>query len=356
MPFKYAGKTSRPKKEKVTLLMRSEKIFHVIFAEQFDRQVLDFLCRLATQLRKIAKSREGIDFLHSLLSHKSAMLYFTQPSTRTFLSFVRACQYLGMDYGEVRDPNISSFYKGESEMDGVRTFSSYFDLIIMRHHEGGLAEKAAYMLNDTPRPIPVISGGAGSDEHPTQALLDVYTLQRSFEERQGGIEGIHVAFIGDVARGRTVRSLVKLLALYDNIKITFVSPAELSIRDDIRSWLDRKKTPYAETTDFREIIKEADAFYVTRIQDEYDGAIKSSEIDYGPFKLTLEDVQEMKPAAIIMHPLPRRDELDPRIDLDRRAIYWRQERNGMWIRSALMAYIFNMESRILDYYSEHYKY
>ena len=357
MPYPYEKLTKLPTREKLTLLMRSEKLFHIIFAEQFGKKTLDLLFGVATKLRKIAKSREGQDFLGNLLAHKSAMLYFTQPSTRTYLSFVRACQFLGMNYAEVRDPSISSSFKGESDIDGVRTFSNYFDLIIMRHAEGGFAEKVAYLMNETGRPIPVISAGAGPDEHPTQALLDLYTLSRSFEERAGGINGIHIAFMGDVARGRTVRSLAKLLTRYENVTMTFVSPPELQIKEDLRKWLDRKGAQYKEIDDVNTIIRDIDAIYVTRVQDEYkDQSIADDEVDYGPYCLTIEQVNTMKPTAIVMHPLPRRDELDFRIDQDPRAAYWKQERNGMWIRAALVAYVFNADSLINHYYTENYGY
>jgi aspartate carbamoyltransferase catalytic subunit len=355
-PYLHNEKISLPTREKVTLLNQNEKIFHVIFAEQFDLRKIEMICKIATNLRKIAKSKEGANFLTTLLSHKSAMLYFTQPSTRTYLSFVRACQYLGLNYAEVRDPSVSSSYKGESDIDGVKTFSSYFNLIIMRHNEGGFAERVAYTMNDSVRPVPVVSAGAGPDEHPTQALLDIYTLKRSFENRTKGINGIHIAFMGDVARGRTVRSLSKLLSRYDSVKITYIAPDKLKIKDDLRSWLSREKVDYNETNNFKKIIKDIDAMYVTRIQDEYDQNKESSYIDYKPYHLTLEDVEMMKPTAVVMHPLPRREELDVRIDLNHRAMYWRQERNGMWIRAALIAYLFNCEGQILDYYSTNYNY
>lgn len=356
MPYPFDELVSLPKREKLTLLNNNEKLFHLIFAEQFSRPLLDRLGRDATKLRKIAKSSEGLGFLSGLLAHKSAMLYFTQPSTRTYLSFVRACQYLGMDHAEVRDPRVSSAMKGESDIDGVRTFSSYFDLIIMRHQEGGFAERVAYLMREIDRPIPVISGGAGTDEHPTQALLDVYTLQRSFEDRPKGIDGLRIAFVGDVARGRTVHSLTRLLALYNGVKMVFVSPPELCIQPRHRAFLDRNRVGYSETSNLAEVVGGVDAVYVTRIQDEYDKDQESSKIDYTGFYLTPELVAKMREDAIIMHPLPRRQELDPSIDSDKRAKYWRQERNGMWIRAALIAYVFNVDGDIQDYWSENYSY
>ena len=357
MPYPYDDLTTLPTREKLTLLMKNEKLFHVIFAEQFGKKTLELLFGVATRLRKIAKSREGADFLSNLLARKSTMLYFTQPSTRTYLSHVRAVQHLGMNYAEVRNPRISSAFKGETDIDGVRTFSNYFDLIIMRHEEGGFAERVAYLMNETNRNIPVISAGAGPDEHPTQALLDIYTLRRSFEGRTGGINGIHIAFMGDVARGRTVRSLAKLLTRYDDVHLTFVSPPELKIKTDLKKWLDKKNVKYFETEDVNQVIRDVDAIYVTRIQDEYkDDSIADDQVDYTPYCLTIDQVNIMKPESIVMHPLPRRNELDPKIDLDPRAAYWKQERNGMWIRAALVAYLFNVESLIIDYYSENYDY
>lgn len=355
-PYAYSNLCSRPIREKVTLLNKNEKLFHVIFAEQFDRELLETLCRLATKLRTIAKSVSGVHFLRSLLSHKSAMLYFTQPSTRTFLSFVRACQYLGIVYGEVRDPRISSALKGETDVDGIRTFSSYFDLIIMRHQEPGLAERVAYMMNDINRQIPVISGGAGQDQHPTQALLDVYTLIRSFEHRERGIDGLHVAMVGDVRRGRTVRSLAKLLTRFEDVKMTFVSPEAFKIKDDLREVLTRRGAEFDETDDIADVLEKADAIYMTRIQDEYDSKPgESRKVDYTKCHLTLEKVRYMKDSAIIMHPLPRRNEIDPRVDWDKRAMYWRQERNGMWMRAALMAYLFNVDAKIIEYFQDNYR-
>lgn len=346
-----------PLREKLPHLTRNEKIFHVIFAQQFDRPTLELLCKTATLLRKIARSNEGAEWLRTLLATKSVMMYFTQPSTRTYLSFVRACQYLGMSYAEVRDPRISSAMKGESDEDGVRTFSSYFDLMIMRHVESGFAERTAYMMNEIGRPISIISGGAGMDEHPTQALLDIYTLVRSFERRRRGIEGLHVAFVGDLKRGRTVRSLAILLTRFPEVRMTFVSPESLRVREDVALMLQRAKVDYRETDDLRSVLTEVDAVYMTRIQDEHDRpSEKVQPVDYTPFHLTLPDVERMKPTGIVMHPFPRRAELSVEIDSNPRAMYWRQERNGMWMRAALIAYLFNMESRILDYYATHHGY
>ena len=151
---------------RVALLSRNDRPFHVILAQQFDRELIQTLCRLAERVRAIAEARQGANFLRTLLSHKRAMLYFTQPSTRTFLSFSAACQIIGLAYNEVRDPSTSSEVKGESEADTVRVLSQYFDVIIMRHPGEGFAELMAHQLNQMRRSIPLINGWSGKDQHP----------------------------------------------------------------------------------------------------------------------------------------------------------------------------------------------
>lgn len=324
--------------------MRSE-IFHVLKSSQFDRDMLDGLFDLTNKIRKISRSKEGADYLRGLLSHKRAMLYFTQPSTRTFLSFLNACQILGMDTSEIRDPNTSSELKGETKEDAVRTFSSYVDMIIMRSPEAGLADMVAALLDNTPRRVPVINGGSGRDEHPTQALLDVYTLYRSFED-VGGIENKNIAMVGDVLRGRTVRSLSRLMKHYKGVHLYFVSPSELKIADDLRKYLGANGVAFTETDKFEDVIPVADAVYMTRIQDEYDVGGESKRIDYSRFYFKKEHLGILKKDAVIMHPLPRRFEIDVEIDGDPRAKYWRQERNGMWTRTALIASIFKIDNDI----------
>lgn len=345
-----------PVREKVAHLNKGEKIFHIIFSQQFSRECIESLSRLATMMRKIAVSREGMSFLKSLLSHKRSMLYFVQPSTRTFLSFMAACQILGITCNEVRDPQTSSEVKGESEYDSVHTFSSYFDLIIMRHPKEGLAERLAYMMNDIGITLPVINAGSGKDQHPTQALLDIYTLIRAFEHTPQGLDNRTIAFIGDLKRGRTVRSLTYLLCLYNDIKLYFVSPSELQLGDDLKDHLRKAKKVFEEVDDLNKILPLVDAVYMTRIQDEYDVAGESKKIDYYKFSLTQDSVKLMKPTAVVMHPLPRRREIDVAIDNDPRAHYWKQVRNGMWIRSALIATIFGIEGKIMEYFNDNFTY
>jgi len=327
----------------------NDKPHHVLNAQQFTRPQLDRLCELATKTRTISKTREGALFIQDLLCEKRAMLYFSQPSSRTFLSFYAACQIVGLKPAEVRDTSTSSELKGESPEDSVRTFSSYFDVIIMRHPKGGFADRIAWMLSQTERAIPVINAGSGKDQHPTQALLDIYTLHRSFDQA-GGIENRDIAFVGDLARGRTVRSLAQLLTLYPGGKQYFVAPDSLQIGDDILNILDQAGVEHEVTGDFKSTIPKVDAVYMTRIQDEWDKAHESKDIDTSGFKFTAAHLDLLRDDAIIMHPLPRRDEIAPDVDKDPRAMYWRQVRNGMWVRAALLLSIFERDRDIDAYF------
>ena len=329
----------------------SGRPYHCVIAQQFDRESLDALCDLATRIRRIAKSKVGMEFLSTLMRNKRAMLYFTQPSTRTFLSFFSACQILGFSPAEVRDPSISSEMKGETKEDTIRTFSSFFDLIIMRTPAQGFAEEMAWMISRTERPVPIINAGSGKDQHPTQALLDIYTLSRSFE-RRGGIDGKTVLFCGDLARGRTVRSLSGLLLQYRNVKQIFAAPDCLQIGKDILAQLDAAGVEYEVTNDFKGKVAEADAVYMTRLQDEWDDKPGDSSCGYRPedYYFTGDDLKVLNPKGVIMHPLPRRLEISTVCDDDPRAVYWRQERNGMWIRAALIATIFCRDQEITQYY------
>ncbi len=341
--------------EKRPYLMQEDGApYHTLFAQQFDFAILEQLSLLANEIRTIAKTRTGTEFLRSQVAHKRAMLYFSQPSSRTFLSFVSACQILGVSTGEVRDTSISSEFKGESREDSVRTFSSYFDLIVMRTPEKGLAERMAWVLSHSERPIPIINAGSGQDQHPTQALLDVYTLLRSFE-RSGGLRDRTVVFCGDLLRGRTVRSLSYLLTNYANIKQVFVAPGPLQVGEDVLAVLRSKNVTFELTDDFHAAIPLADAVYMTRIQDEWDTAKgESAKVDTSRFKFGVEELKLLPQRSVIMHPLPRRDEIATAVDSDPRAMYWRQMRNGMWIRTALIAMTFGCEKRIHEYYRHNY--
>ncbi len=355
-----------PTRRRVRLLNRDDRLYHVILAQQFDRELIDHLCRISEMTRIIADARAGARFLNTILSHKRAMLYFIQPSTRTYLSFAAACQVLGMPYNDVRDPSTSSEVKGESEEDTVRALSQYFDIVIMRHPSEGFAEQMANMLNGMSRTIPILNGGSGKDQHPTQAMLDIYTLYRCFAEsladrvrqdpERNLFAGKTIAFVGDLARGRTVRSLAYLLTRYPDVRLLFVAPESLQIGEDIVEYLDRSEVDYALKFDLPEVVGECDAVYMTRLQDEHDQKGESGKIDLSRFSLTRELEPMLKKDLAILHPLPRRQELDTFYDTDPRAKYWNQMRNGMWMRSALLAYVFNVDGAILDHYYSYYNF
>ena len=341
---------SRPVDEKLDFFKRNGRIFDLIYAQQFDRAFLDYLCQLADEIRLLARTKVGQRKLRDLLPHKRAMLYFVQPSTRTFLSFINACHTLGMGVSEIRSTSTSSEVKGESPEDTIRTFASYVDLIISRSPEAGFAEKTAWVLNQTERPVPVINGGSGPDQHPTQALLDIYTLEREFRNI-GGLDGKKIAMVGDLKRGRTVRYLSYLMKNYRDVTLYFVAPKVFRMKDDIKNFLDKHGIAYHETEDFESVMPMLDGIYMTRIQNEYSEDPSSEEETYPAFHFKRNHLTMIQPHCAILHPLPRRYEIEVCVDKDPRAAYWRQERCGMWIRAALIAFIFNVDSIIADEFS-----
>jgi aspartate carbamoyltransferase catalytic subunit len=338
---------SKPIDEKLKAFKMRGRVFDVIFAQQFDRQFLDDLCDLADKIRLLAKTKSGAQKLRGLLPHKRAMLYFVQPSTRTFLSFQNACYLLGLNVSESRGTSTSSEVKGESPEDTIRTFASYVDLIISRHPEAGFAEKTSWVLNQTERPVPVLNGGSGPDQHPTQALLDIYTLEREFESI-GGLDGKKIAMVGDLKRGRTVRSLSYLMKNYKDVTLYFVAPDVFRMKDDIKAFLKKHAIPFHETDDFESVMPLVDAIYMTRIQNEYAADPRGETETFPAFHFRKEHLAKIHAHCAIMHPLPRRYEIEVSVDKDPRAAYWRQERNGMWIRAALIAYVFRVDQEILS--------
>ncbi|MEX2171452.1 MAG: hypothetical protein WD851_19190 [Pirellulales bacterium] len=392
----YETRLSRPIRMKIPEFERGDRLRHVIFSGQFSVELLEELAGIADMIRLLSKHRGGQDFLINLLHHKRAMLYFTQPSTRTFLSFMAACQILGITCNEVRDASTSSETKGETRFDSIRMFSSYFDLIIMRSPIARLAEACAYLMNDLDRSgsrsVPIVNAGSGADEHPTQALLDIYTLQRTFqfdspedspmasrfdelrrfpgnENLSRGLANKVYGFCGDIGRGRTVRSLAMLLANYENARLVFIAPdhPKLRMRDDLRErLLDRNVRIYEfesfeESLDGRPVIEQLDALYMTRIQKEHDSPEDRAgfaAIDFSKYCLTPVLVGRMKLYAPILHPFPRDQhfgEIPPAIDSDPRAMYFRQARNGMWVRAALLAHLFDVDHHISRYFHNEFR-
>ena len=344
----YEDYFSQSVEERMLHYAKEGHLQHVMLSHQFSISLMEELFDIADHVKEMTRKPNGIEFLKSLLCHKKAMLYFTQPSTRTFLSFLTACQMVGMDTGEVRDPSLSSEYKGESQEDGVRVFSSYFDMIIMRDPKPGFCEYMAYLLDNTGRSVPIMNGGSGKDQHPTQALLDLYTMHRSFQE-YGGIRKKRYAFVGDLLRGRAVRSSVMLLSQYKEVEMDFIAPSSFQIATDLEEYLLSQCVKINKTDNLESVISKIDCIYMTRIQDEYDLSGESNLIDYSQYSLTPDNVNRMKKDSIILHPLPRRHEISPEVDADPRAMYWRQLRNGVYIRAALLLYVFNVAHRLKEY-------
>lgn len=326
--------------------MNSGPVTHILSSLQFDTDTLYTLFELADRIRKISKSKDGLDFLRTILSHKRAVLYFAQPSTRTYLSFNNACQILGIQTSDMRSAATSSEVKGESIEDTLETMHSYTDMIIIRHSEDDIAEKAAWMFNRSDKPIPIINAGSGPVEHPTQALLDAYTIHRAFK---GKIKNKTIAIIGDLRRGRTVRSLTYLLKNFPGIRFNYVSPAELALPADVKNYLQKHEIAFEESDNLDKAVRKSDIIYSTRIQDEYDQHHESLAIDYTKFYLKKSHLALLKKDSIIMHPLPRRNEIPAEIDTDSRAWYWKQEINGLWMRTAIISHIFKEDGYILNY-------
>jgi aspartate carbamoyltransferase catalytic subunit len=343
--------------DKIPYLSRDEKgerLFHVLFAQQFSRKMLDDLCSLADDIRAMHKKPEGAVFLGTLLRDRHALNLFAQPSTRTFMSFQVAELNLGMMTTDIRDVSTSSQAKGETLQNSIRTFSSYVDLIVMRHPEKGACEQAAWEMNMAERRVPILNGGSGADQHPTQALLDIYTIWKSL----GEIEGKTVVMAGDLARGRTVRSLSYLLRNYPGVRILYVAPEHLRVGADIRAFLKRHNVAYEEVDNLADVVEKADAIYMTRIQWEWDvkkDATAGAPVQRGQydprFVFKKEYLARMKPKSCLMHPLPKVNEIDTELDYadDPRVVYWRQERNGMWVRAALIAHVMEVDDKITKY-------
>jgi aspartate carbamoyltransferase catalytic subunit len=252
---------------------------------------------------------------------------FYEPSTRTRMSFEAAVLRLGGRVVSAENAREnSSAKKGETLKDVFRVVGSYADAIVVRHYEADeIALAAAYS------PVPIINAGAGAGEHPTQALLDIYTIYREF----GRVEGLNVTVIGDLKYGRTVHSLLRLFTKFPAIRVRLVSPPALSLPDELHQELVDAGLELESDVPFEEAIATADVIYQTRVQKEriQDGNEIQSTFD---FQIRPEHLERIRPSARILHPLPRVDEIHPDVDKDFRAAYFRQVENGLYLRMALM--------------------
>lgn len=298
------------------------KLKNIIESQQFDEETIFELFKKTDELRiGVKKPLDG----------KILATLFYEPSTRTRLSFESAMLRMGGQVISTENAKeFSSAIKGESIEDSVRVISTYSDAIVIRHFEEGALEKAASVS-----PVPIINGGSGSGQHPTQTLLDIYTIWKEV----GKIDGITIAMVGDLKYGRTVRSLCYLLGKFKNIKIIFIAPKALSINQDIKDYLKRKDVSFEERTELDKYLPEVDVVYMTRIQKE-----RMSEKEYeeskGLYKITEKNLQLIKKTARLLHPLPHVEEIQLSLETenkDQRVAYFRQAENGLYVRMALLS-------------------
>ena len=300
----------------------TSRLRNVIESQQFSRSLLEDLYARADEMK-----REPHRFMGRLAGQVMAALFY-EPSTRTRLSFEAAMLRLGgQTMGTDNAREFSSAAKGETLEDTIRIVSGYADVIVLRHSEEGAARRAASVST-----VPIVNAGDGAGQHPTQALLDLYTIRAEL----GRIDGVHVAMVGDLANGRTVRSLAYLLSKFKDIKLWFVAPPQVAMRDDLKSHLDEHHVPWVETQDLDAVLPEVDVVYMTRIQKERFTDAESYNAVKGVYRIDAESLARMRKYAVLMHPLPRVDEIAPEVDADPRAAYFRQARNGLHIRMALL--------------------
>src|SRR5437016_6537948 len=278
------------------------RLRHVIESQQFSRSLLEELLDRAEEMKA-----QPHHFSGRLNGQVMAALFY-EPSTRTRLSFEAAMLRLGgRTVGTDNAREFSSAAKGETLEDSIRIVSGYSDVIVLRHNEEGAAGRAAAVSD-----VPVINAGDGKGQHPTQALLDVYTIR----DELGRLDGVRVAMVGDLANGRTVRSLAYLLTRYREVRITFVAPPQVAMRADIKDHLDEHGVTWTETTDLDEVLPEADVVYQTRIQKERFDDRALYEKVRGTYLIGPAEMGRMRSDAILMHPLPRVDEISPEVDAD----------------------------------------
>lgn len=306
---------------------------HVLSVKQFaDKTLLASLFESAAKFQAMPP-----DQYPETLKHHTIATIFYEPSTRTRLSFETATQNLGGNIITTENAGeFSSAMKGESLEDTIKVINMFADGIILRHPEQGSAERAAAVST-----APIINAGDGIGEHPTQALLDVYSVYRS----KKSIDGLKIALVGDLLNGRTVHSTIPLLSLYD-VELFLISPPNLRLPKEYLDQITAQGAKYTELESWDDIIGGIDILYMTRIQKERFASTAEYDKFKNSFILTPDDVAKMKSDAIILHPLPRVNEIDPAVDADPRAQYFEQVRNGLFLRMALLDSIYAEHGKI----------
>jgi len=294
---------------------------HLVESQQFSKEVLFDLFNNADNLRNNGSNKMNGKILTTL---------FYEPSTRTRLSFESAMLKLGGSViGTENAREFSSVSKGESLEDSIRVISKYCDCIVMRHNEEGAALRASMVST-----VPIINAGDGKGQHPTQALLDTYTIHKEL----GRLDDFKIALVGDLASGRTIRSLCYLLGKFDNVETIFVSPENLRMKEDIKDYLHKHNVNFSEEGCLNKVLPEMDVVYMTRIQKERMDA-KNYERAKGKYIINKSNFNLVRENSIIMHPLPHVEEIDLPIEIeknDRRVAYFRQVENGLYVRMALL--------------------
>lgn len=296
----------------------------ILSVDQFSKEDLTFLFKKAVLMKKIVKARRK----SKLLQGKIMTALFYEPSSRTFGSFISAMQRLGGGIIPLQGMTYSSVAKGETLEDTVKTFECYSDVIVIRHPEVGSAKRAALAAN-----VPIINAGDGIGEHPTQALLDLFTILSKFKK----INGLKVAFVGDLLNGRTVHSLSKLLAKMGKVEFFFVSPKILRMPQEIKDQL-KNRVLITEAEKLDEVMKKVNVLYVTRIQKERFSNLSVYEKIKDFYSVNKKLMEKAGKNLILMHPLPRVGEISTNVDNDSRSVYLTdQMRNGLYVRMALLA-------------------
>lgn len=295
---------------------------HIVSIADFTRTELELVIQLAGQLKCEPR--------HDLLRGRLIASCFFEPSTRTRLSFETAVHRLGGTVIGFADGGITSAKKGETLADSIKIISSYTDAVVMRHPKEGAARLASQFSS-----VPIVNGGDGSNQHPTQTLLDLFSIQ----ETQSTLEGLSVAFVGDLKYGRTVHSLTQALAQF-GCQFYFVAPEQLAMPDYLCAELDEKGIRYSFSSNLEEVIPHVDVLYMTRVQRE-----RFDEEDFkkiqGKFVLRGEMLAQARDNLKVLHPLPRVDEITVDVDATPYAYYFEQAKNGVYARQALLSLILN---------------
>jgi len=294
----------------------------IISVKDFSRKEIDYMLKAASEMEPVAKNRSTV------LQGRILATLFYEPSTRTRLSFESAMHRLGGNSIGFAEAEIASVKKGENLADTMRVVENYADVIALRHPLEGASRLAAEFSE-----APVINAGSGAEEHPTQALLDMYTMKKEL----GKIDGLNIALVGDLRFGRTVHSLAYALSLYD-VKLYFISPDLLGMRREVLDTIG-ERIKVVETSNLDEALPKLDVLYVTRIQKErFPDAAEYAKVK-GSYKIDADTLKKAKKDMIVLHPLPRVDEISPEVDSTPHARYFQQVWNGIVMRMALLALI-----------------